>query len=500
MAAVTSSPEVEDSLVSVENNEEQAIEDEKQDSSFDVDDKIGSQKPAAKVSKKKKWKKPKDKPKRPLSAYNIFFRQERGNLLYTDPLDSRKRVKIGFSALAKNIAAKWKQLEPEYRRIYEVQAEIEQLRYKSEVDEWKRNQEGGSSLPLTNPRKPKTEEADGRGGPSTVFVSNDCKGLPVEMASQQQSRNALVNQLILAQLMTTYNESNAMMNGNMPQVNTINFMGQQYSNQFVANTEFQPQLHSLPGASGGSSGGNQLDSSWAYSNAASAPRRMSMPTSTEQFAQMHQHHQQLQAEQMAMAAFPGGRRFSMPVGIIDNTHNTALLSSQYQQLMNAEQQHLQQQLNHQLNLQQQDIQQQQQEIQQQHQHFQQQHQQQLAEENLDQQNDGEPSFDPSFVHEHAVSVDLLDDMHVTSGGGGRRSSMPVSSAAVISGRRLSMPLSVEQQMLVRNSVGRTVNIPHQGRSMSMPLGCKMPTDPQRGPDSLDELADILRDDGDIFDW
>jgi hypothetical protein len=30
----------------------------------------------------------------------------------------------------------------------------------------------------------------------------------------------------------------------------------------------------------------------------------------------------LQAEQMAMAAFPGGRRFSMPVGIIDSTQQS----------------------------------------------------------------------------------------------------------------------------------------------------------------------------------
>jgi hypothetical protein len=493
MAAVTASPEVEESLVSVENNEEDALEEEKHDSSFDADDKIGSQKPAAKVSKKKKWKKPKDKPKRPLSAYNIFFRQERGNLLYGDPLDRRKRVKIGFSALAKNIAAKWKQLEPEYRRIYEVQAEMEQLRYKAEVDEWKRNQEGGSIVSLITPRKLNTEDVDGQARTS-VFVSSNGKGSPPEMASQQQSRNALVNQLILAQLMTTYNGSNSMVNGNVPQMNTMNFIGHQYSNQLMANAEFQPQLTGLSAAAGGSGSVNQLDSSWVYSNAASAPRRMSMPTSTDQFMQMQQHHQQLQAEQMAMAAFPGGRRFSMPVGIIDSTHNTPLLNSQYQQLMNAEQQHLQQQLN-QLNQHQLDIQQQQQDIQQQHQHFQQQPQ-----ENLDQQHDGEPSFDSHYVHEHAASLDILDDMHVTSGVGGRRSSMPVSSAALTSGRRLSMPLSVEQQMLVRNSVGLTVNGPHQGRSMSMPLGCTMPTDPQRGVDSLDELADILRDDGDIFDW
>jgi hypothetical protein len=96
------------------------------------------------------------------------------------------------------------------------------------------------------------------------------------------------------------------------------------------------------------------------------------------------------------------------------------------------------------------------------------------------------------------------------------------------GRCMSMPLSMEQQMLGRFESSQqqgqqqqqpSLN-PAQCRSMSMPMGAQYTMDQHRvvpaGEDGseqqqplrgyvhdtrgLDELADILKDDGDLFDW
>jgi HMG (high mobility group) box len=113
---------------------------------------------AAKI-KNKKWKKPTDKPKRPLSAYNIFFQLERDRIvggeperLFTttdvakvrvvpvDKMPKRKdRIshgKIAFADLARQIGQKWKQLSSDNKTIFEDRAKIEKARYENEVNQW----------------------------------------------------------------------------------------------------------------------------------------------------------------------------------------------------------------------------------------------------------------------------------------------------------------------------------------------------------------------------
>jgi HMG (high mobility group) box len=114
--------------------------------------------PVKSISKRKRWKKPKDKPKRPLSAYNLFFQHERGRLLFGNDENStsnpsedvttmnesddapRADGRMGFAALAKEVASKWKLLKPLERECYEKEAEKEKERYKVELHEWKANQ------------------------------------------------------------------------------------------------------------------------------------------------------------------------------------------------------------------------------------------------------------------------------------------------------------------------------------------------------------------------
>eukprot|EP00546_Thalassionema_frauenfeldii_P009421 CAMPEP_0178927682 /NCGR_PEP_ID=MMETSP0786-20121207/19361_1 /TAXON_ID=186022 /ORGANISM="Thalassionema frauenfeldii, Strain CCMP 1798" /LENGTH=306 /DNA_ID=CAMNT_0020603217 /DNA_START=285 /DNA_END=1202 /DNA_ORIENTATION=- len=80
--------------------------------------------------KKAKWKRRNGKPKRPLSAYNIFFKSERAKLL-------QAQKKVGFANMAKEISAKWKNLCDEEHKKFAAEAEIEQAKYRAAVKEWK---------------------------------------------------------------------------------------------------------------------------------------------------------------------------------------------------------------------------------------------------------------------------------------------------------------------------------------------------------------------------
>jgi hypothetical protein len=128
-----------------ESDNDQSVAPEDQDSS--------DLKPAAtkKGSKKRKWRKPKDMPKRPLSAYNLFFAHERKEIIKVGSLETVAtdgevaggigKKKMGFAGLARSVAAKWKTIDPVKRKQYEVIAGKEQERYKMEMKEWKRAQE-----------------------------------------------------------------------------------------------------------------------------------------------------------------------------------------------------------------------------------------------------------------------------------------------------------------------------------------------------------------------
>jgi HMG-box domain len=60
----------------------------------------------------------KDRPKRALSAYNIFFSSERKKLLANTPVRAigkplKSHGKIGFSEMAQRISSKWKSIDPQ---------------------------------------------------------------------------------------------------------------------------------------------------------------------------------------------------------------------------------------------------------------------------------------------------------------------------------------------------------------------------------------------------
>lgn len=71
-----------------------------------------------------------NKPKRPLSAYNLFFKAEREKIL-------KEKRKPGFSDLAKEIATKWKALDAEDRKQFDEEVLRERRRYNAAFSQWK---------------------------------------------------------------------------------------------------------------------------------------------------------------------------------------------------------------------------------------------------------------------------------------------------------------------------------------------------------------------------
>ena len=113
------------------------------------------------VAKKarKKWKKPADKPKRPLSAYNLFFAAERKRIISemdaAGQLDKaavaassavdedakrrphRKTSGVGFQTLAQKISERWKNLDAKTKAPFEKEAAKEKEKYQVVLAAWK---------------------------------------------------------------------------------------------------------------------------------------------------------------------------------------------------------------------------------------------------------------------------------------------------------------------------------------------------------------------------
>ena len=85
-----------------------------------------------------------EQPRRPLSAYNYFFRSERARLLGLGPVDFDNDVrekrrhrkthgKIGFREMANQVGTKWKSLTEEEKAPYTRLFQRDRARYKAEM-------------------------------------------------------------------------------------------------------------------------------------------------------------------------------------------------------------------------------------------------------------------------------------------------------------------------------------------------------------------------------
>jgi HMG (high mobility group) box len=116
------------------------------------------------MAKRPTKKKPKDKPKRPLSAYNFFFKEEREKILrvvlaedpanvvndpesedyLNDEILGRLRKeggKVSFEEMGKLIGQRWKKIDPDRLARYSELASEDTERYKKEMQTYNGRQE-----------------------------------------------------------------------------------------------------------------------------------------------------------------------------------------------------------------------------------------------------------------------------------------------------------------------------------------------------------------------
>lgn len=145
-------------------------------------------------SPEKPWKKPPDMPKRPLSAYNLFFRDERERILGAGsegkqseeagtavvPAEGKPSSKkgkqksgIGFSNLAKTIATKWNELDKEIRAPYEEIAAGEKKKYDELVAEWRVEQAAKKKALALAKKQAGEEQKTASRAATNVYPSSD---------------------------------------------------------------------------------------------------------------------------------------------------------------------------------------------------------------------------------------------------------------------------------------------------------------------------------------
>ena len=157
--------------------------------------------------KKRPWRKPKDMPKRPLSAYNLFFADERKKLLAareqpadfttsisrdifsnTSPAPAPQGKKLGFAGLARTVAAKWKTLDPIAKSTYEKQANVEKARYKAQMKEYNEQRlRAQQQATMASGMDPASLQAAWPAMPQTIANLGNIYDSNAKQASQQRT-------------------------------------------------------------------------------------------------------------------------------------------------------------------------------------------------------------------------------------------------------------------------------------------------------------------------
>ena len=164
--------------------------------------------------KRTRKKKPKDSPRRPLSAYNFFFKDERKRILQAIPVkesetseedrirDSitwpgKKKAphgKIGFESLAKTIGARWKKLDKKSMKYYKALATKDLHRYAAEMVEYDAAKKHQSGSKRTSMDELQEEEEDESTEDVSAAVSNTDTSNRQKKAKKDKTRSSTKKQ------------------------------------------------------------------------------------------------------------------------------------------------------------------------------------------------------------------------------------------------------------------------------------------------------------------
>ncbi|CAJ1969336.1 unnamed protein product [Cylindrotheca closterium] len=160
-----------------------------------------------------KRKKPRGMPKRPLSAYNIFFRTQRTIVQAKAKKETPEGSKgLGFEGLGKLIGKQWKKLSKEDRKKYEILAEKDGVRYRQEMDAYnqkkkmlmEKEKERSSQVPLSSAIGFETASNLNRGD----FVISESR-MDASAFSQTRVDTGRINGVIMNSNPRDTNEKNA---------------------------------------------------------------------------------------------------------------------------------------------------------------------------------------------------------------------------------------------------------------------------------------------------
>jgi hypothetical protein len=107
---------------------------------------------------KKKKSKDDGRPRRSLNLYNIFFAIERKKIL-------EEEARPGFGGLAREISARWKAIDDDYKKELDELVRRDRVRFEKEMKDWKLNRKEANDVHVkkkdeTNVRRGQLKEAD----------------------------------------------------------------------------------------------------------------------------------------------------------------------------------------------------------------------------------------------------------------------------------------------------------------------------------------------------